>query len=254
MMCRNKLKTHLAIVAAMAGLISAATPVRADIVFSDDFESPDSGAEGSPFNGIPRTSQTRDGTKWVGATSGFGATSNGLLDESDGAFTDPTGEQAYGFRYTNSGVTTAQGAIGTFEEGGTYTVSFDAVVDGVVGFGTQGAYTMELVAFDVGDDNTARGNHQGGRPGTILETVSGTTLSPLYSTFSSTPLTVMPGDAFIGQDIGIRFLGSANAAIIDNVQLDANLPAIPEPASIAIWSLTGLGLAGFGYFRFRRKK
>ena len=30
--------------------------------------------------------------------------------------------------------------------------------------------------------------------------------------------------------------------------------AVPEPASIAIWSLIGLGLAGFGYTRIRRKK
>mgnify|MGYP002623760887 CR=1 FL=1 len=29
---------------------------------------------------------------------------------------------------------------------------------------------------------------------------------------------------------------------------------VPEPASIAIWSLLGLGLAGFGYYRVRRKK
>ncbi len=30
--------------------------------------------------------------------------------------------------------------------------------------------------------------------------------------------------------------------------------AVPEPASIAIWSLLGLILTGFGYFRIRRKK
>lgn len=30
--------------------------------------------------------------------------------------------------------------------------------------------------------------------------------------------------------------------------------AVPEPASIAIWSILGLGLAGFGYYRERRKK
>ncbi len=29
--------------------------------------------------------------------------------------------------------------------------------------------------------------------------------------------------------------------------------AVPEPASIAIWSLLGLGLAGFGAYRARRK-
>ena len=30
--------------------------------------------------------------------------------------------------------------------------------------------------------------------------------------------------------------------------------AVPEPTSVAIWSLIGLGLAGFGYYRVRRKK
>lgn len=30
-------------------------------------------------------------------------------------------------------------------------------------------------------------------------------------------------------------------------------PIVPEPTSIAIWSLIGLGLAGFGYYRVRRK-
>ena len=30
-------------------------------------------------------------------------------------------------------------------------------------------------------------------------------------------------------------------------------PAVPEPASVAIWSMLGLGLVGFGYYRARRK-
>ena len=34
----------------------------------------------------------------------------------------------------------------------------------------------------------------------------------------------------------------------------AQQQAVPEPASIAIWSLIGLGLAGFGYHGVRRKK
>ena len=29
---------------------------------------------------------------------------------------------------------------------------------------------------------------------------------------------------------------------------------VPEPASIAIWSLIGLALTGFGYYRVRRNK
>ena len=32
------------------------------------------------------------------------------------------------------------------------------------------------------------------------------------------------------------------------------LAVVPEPASVAIWTLLGLGLASFGYFRFRRTK
>lgn len=48
--------------------------------------------------------------------------------------------------------------------------------------------------------------------------------------------------------------------LVDNVggdDFDPNVVgvalAIPEPASIAVWSVIGLGLAGFGYRRFRRK-
>lgn len=36
--------------------------------------------------------------------------------------------------------------------------------------------------------------------------------------------------------------------------LAAPVAAVPEPVSIAIWSLVGLGLVGFGYHRIRRKK
>ena len=39
-----------------------------------------------------------------------------------------------------------------------------------------------------------------------------------------------------------------------HVDLAANAAAVPEPASVAIWSLLGFTLAGFGYYRIRRKK
>lgn len=41
---------------------------------------------------------------------------------------------------------------------------------------------------------------------------------------------------------------------VDDVQFFNPNAAVPEPASFAIWSLIGLGLAGFGYFRIRRDK
>lgn len=66
------------------------------------------------------------------------------------------------------------------------------------------------------------------------------------------PITVEGGDGF--QLTG--FDNIQNAAHIDAVILDVTLPsaAVPEPASVAIWSLIGLGLAGFGVYRARRKK
>jgi len=41
-------------------------------------------------------------------------------------------------------------------------------------------------------------------------------------------------------------------ALSDDLTIQAQV--VPEPASIAIWSLIGLGLAGFAVFRARRKK
>lgn len=48
---------------------------------------------------------------------------------------------------------------------------------------------------------------------------------------------------------------SANAPDSELVQFTvASAAAVPEPASVAIWSMLGLGLAGFGVYRARRKK
>lgn len=44
--------------------------------------------------------------------------------------------------------------------------------------------------------------------------------------------------------------GSAPILLVDFTEF----VAVPEPASIAIWSLLGIALAGFGYFRMRKKK
>ena len=65
------------------------------------------------------------------------------------------------------------------------------------------------------------------------------------------PIEVADGDGF--ELTAIDNLG--NAAHIDAVVIDVTLPAaVPEPASVAIWSLLGLGLTGFGVYRARRKK
>jgi len=55
--------------------------------------------------------------------------------------------------------------------------------------------------------------------------------------------------------VGLSFYGENQdgAFILDNVQFSSNL-VIPEPTSIAIWSLIGVGLIGFGYGRYRSTK
>ena len=47
---------------------------------------------------------------------------------------------------------------------------------------------------------------------------------------------------------------SGRRSNLDNLVIESQSLTVPEPASVAIWSLIGLGLAGFGYHRVRRKK
>lgn len=47
---------------------------------------------------------------------------------------------------------------------------------------------------------------------------------------------------------------NANEFRLDNIMLNASVNVVPEPSSVAIWSLIGLGLAGFGYCRIRRNR
>ena len=68
------------------------------------------------------------------------------------------------------------------------------------------------------------------------------------------PSQLTPFSAF-GGDIPLFRL--YDTALTDEQVLalfDAQVAPVPEPASIAIWSLIGFGLVGFGYYRARRKK
>jgi hypothetical protein len=231
---------------ATTGFFTLTDSTSAALIFFDDFESPDvtPGPYGT-FNGVPKTSQQRDTAKWVGATQGYGASSNGILDEAGTPVPfigDPDGSQAYGFRYTNSGVTTAEGVIGALLEG-TYTVSFNVVEDLEVP-GTY--YRMEFVAFNPGDNRT---ECRGARPGTVLAVASGNA-GTSWKTIT-TSFTALAGDLSLGKDIGIRFIGATSSAVIDDVSLDAPAQEIPEPTALAmLLCLGGVGLLGW----VRRRK
>jgi hypothetical protein len=62
------------------------------------------------------------------------------------------------------------------------------------------------------------------------------------------PMGMVPGDVFTSGGQTFALLSGSQTAGIGVVQ------AVPEPAAIALWSLIGLGVAGFGYSRARRKR
>ena len=209
---------------------STPEPPPVGVVFFDNFE-----AGGNP-SALPATSGSYSNTPdvtdaqstgntsgasntalWVRATQGFGASRCGLVDESAGAFTDPVGEQAFAFRYTNSGLTSAFGVIGSLTAGTTYTVSFDVVADSAAT-----PYNMQFVTFNgAGTRNDIRSDsfvskvlasRNGNAPGDgSYQTVS----------FEFTPDPVLDA-AVIGHDLAIRFKGATTSANIDNVNVSSS--------------------------------
>ena len=206
---------------AILGLSAAALiacPARAVVVFSDDFELPDvTAAQSAGY-----TSGTVS-TDWVGATQGFGANRRGTVDEAQGDFVDPVGQQAFAFRYTNSGVTSAQGVIGALTLGNTYNVSFDVVMDGN-GSGTP--WRVKLVTFD---DFALRNDVRNDAGSSVLVNMNGNATSDgLYTNISfSFSADEVTHAASIGKDLAIRFIGGTTSASIDNVVIDVTPPG-PE--------------------------
>lgn len=241
-------KTLLA-AATTAALVGVSA--QAAIVFSDDFESPDVTAAQSDGN----TSGAIDTVKWQRSDEGFGSTRQGTVDEAHGDFTEiGDGEQAYAFRYTNSGITTKDGLLGAAVAGATFTVTFDVVVDGhngpadVTGDPSLDPmpYTAALVTFNGGLRDRMNGGGIGQETTSILATTSGATLSTDYTqvTFFYT-IDAIDDAAVIGHDVALRFHGASYTAIIDNVSVDA---VVPEPGSLAL-----MGLGGLMMLRRRRK-
>lgn len=232
------MKPLAALSAATFFTLSHATP--GAIVFSDNFESPDVSAAQSDGN----TSGAIDGSKWVRSNQGFGSNRQGTVDESHGDFTDPVGEQAYAFRYTNSGITTVDGAIGALTEGLTYTVTFDVVLDG---HNSGTPFRASLVTFNGANRNDTRGgNNLGAGATSLLANITddgdgsaadgdaGVLVGTAYQTVSFS-YTADGTESTLGQDVALRFFGATNTAIIDNVSVEV----VPEPGSLALVALGG---------------
>jgi methionine-rich copper-binding protein CopC len=189
-------------------------------VFVDDFEvasgSPDVNATGS----LGATSK-QTGSKWVRATNGFGAGDHGIVDESSGQFTDPNGSQAYAFRYTNSGITLAQGLIGNLTAGNTYRVSFYVVKDG---HNAGNSYRADLVTFAPGAVRTDADAGQSRLLATAAGSYNGGSYQLVTFQYTSNGTT----DAAVqGHDVALRFVGATTSANIDNVMVRVDTPAGP---------------------------
>ncbi len=228
----------------MIGATNAAT------VFTDNFEAPNVTAANS--TGV--TTGAITAAKWVKSTDGFGSSRQGTVDEAALAFTDPTGEQAYAFRYTNAGITSAHNTIGQLQLNSTITVSFDVVrdLDLSQGATTGTPYFMGLVTFNGASTRTSTNNGAISSSTTsILATTAGSaTSNGAYTTISFSYVVgnivvdnnggtagggIAWDPALIGQDIALRFYGGTNSAIIDNVTVD--ITVIPEPTATLLGAL-----------------
>ncbi len=111
---------------ALMASISSLSLGQTQVIFSESFENPS--VNSFDDNTVPSSG-------WIGSSQGFGVTNRGLFNEilawSDTPdFSTPFGEQACLLNYSNSGLTTSQGAIsGVLTQDVTYTISFNAAVE-----------------------------------------------------------------------------------------------------------------------------
>lgn len=208
-------------------------------VFSDNFEP---GA--NPYGGttldvstytLANTSGQYNTELWVKASDGYKASYSGLVDETENSganFTDPTGTQALGFRYSNTGATTKSNIIGRLATGMKYTVTFDVVKDG---FNAGIAYEAALVLFNDGAVRTSVTGIGNNTAAILAKATGNANTDGTYTTvsFSYTvgdPVVDNNGagagtattwlESLLGKDVALRFDGATSYANIDNVKIE----------------------------------
>lgn len=175
---------------------------------------------------------------WVrhrGAGKTFGVIKEKDADPVETAMTGhgavtPHGEQAYLLNYTNSGLTTAAGAIdAVLEPGVTYALAFDAAA--LPGAGGA-VYHVELVAFgaEVGDDR--RLSCRPPRSGTRLASATGTVSTSDFSDGGRVEFRADPGDPSLGMELGIRLIKDSGSILYDNLRLTAGRGAAESAAEL----------------------
>ncbi len=243
MTSRNRSKTLLTLAAvAMAAIVFTSVSANAAPLASFNFGNGGGGQTGEPVNA--------DGLilpGWVGPWTGIsaGGTNNVQEQATSGAYT---------FTWNVGGAETKSGwASGALRNGFAYTNN-PSRWSGDVPFeisGLDAGSTYDLIMFGTGranDNSTAEfyipghdGGNGVGNPVTLDSEGDGNFLAV---------------EADGSGKISGFMANQGGEARLTGIQFEEFIapvaPAVPEPASIAIWSLMGLCLAGYGYRRGRR--
>lgn len=221
-----------------------ATSASAEVLFAEDFESPDVSTTSTlQFGATIKLGAVPDNGHWIASTQGYGATRLGLINKAYEDFSAPSGNnQGFYFGYTNSGLTTSTSAISeTLQPGVTYTVSFDVARDNDV---ASSSYIMQLVAFGASDSNSLRTEVRANlRPGVALASASGTvTTNDLSNRVSfSFKANEVTHAAQFGKTLGIRMLGNSTRPIIDNIELSSDGGDSDGDGMLDSWEITYFG-------------
>ncbi len=236
--------TEFTALVAVAMLLALVAPARAVIVFTEDFETPD----------VAGYSQGTTPSGWVRASVGYRSSYHGITDKASGDFSAPDpNHQAYAFRYTNSGIATAEGVLSGTDgllPTSTYTLSFDVTKD----YGSLGSppkpglpYKADLVAVPAGASRTDMRGSTIPPGSSLLASTSGN--APSDGSFANAGLAFTPDashSSVLGYDVGVIFRGATDSAIIDNVSFDIftpvvvdNTPPTPDPMT---WNVVPTGV------------
>lgn len=172
------------------------------VLFTEDFETP-----------VVPTGYAEGTTPsaWVRASVGFNSNRHGINRIGDG--------QVYTFRYTNSGITTDDGEIGTIDLNfATYEVSFDVMQDRT---SAEIPYVVNLFAAPLG---IPKNDCSGGflTPAGSIELTRTSGNAPSDGSTNRVTMTYQTNPYMTnldGYDLGIRIFGATTSANIDNVRV-----------------------------------
>jgi hypothetical protein len=225
--------------------------VHADLVLSEDFESPDVStvsAQTLPASGDWASNQSFNGIRkfiWDESYT-YNLGDNRPVDGS--TFSTPDGEQAYFFGYSSAvGITSLDGLVGPYTESTTATLDFlmgKASLQPGNGSG-EAEILLDFFAVNPAGTNNRTSSNFGGSSGTDFLLLDSATFGESSSALQAKQwnLTLDEPSSLstdvTGWDLALRIRGdNFNYPIIDNIQFDIATTAIPEPSSLV---LIGLG-------------